>query len=236
MATIAICSRNERRQSVRPAITIAEQIVPWSLSISHSERLVAALLITRPGITVGVDLASRQPFRPGFLRTWFFPSEQEWAQSGPSDIAAIIWAAKEAVYKAFNEGESFAPHMVEILERSWEGEAPAEPCLAGALSTAGLKSVVDCPPTLTLPREGGGGSTTDVALTFEAPESVGALDGSSGRLSARYRGRDVSSECQIEYRTLDNDVVVIARRCEASHCIEFSREPDGARDLVGENR
>ncbi len=186
-ATIAICSRNERRRSVRPAITIAEQFVPWSLSISHSERLVAAVLDTRPGFNVGVDVAIRQTFRPGFLRTWFFPSEQEWAQSGSPETASIIWAAKEAVYKALNNGESFAPHMVEIFVRDVElreGEAPAE-------------------------------------LTFS--------------LCARYRGRDVSSECEIECRTLDRDVVVIARRWESLSCIELSRQPDGARDLVGEN-
>jgi phosphopantetheinyl transferase len=46
---------------------------------------------------------------------WFTPVEKAWYRdAGAVHIGAYIWAAKEAIYKATNAGESFAPRDVEI--------------------------------------------------------------------------------------------------------------------------
>ena len=55
-------------------------------------------------------------FSDGFVGLWFTPLEQCWFHETQSPgIASFIWAAKEALYKACNQGESFAPRDVEVL-------------------------------------------------------------------------------------------------------------------------
>ena len=115
LSAIAVTSRNGRAESVRPAVFVDGARFPCSLSISHGERLVAALLETAPGVGVGIDIAVRQSFGPGFLDTWFSPAEREWLAGGDAESASFVWAAKEAVYKASNDGERFAPRRIEIL-------------------------------------------------------------------------------------------------------------------------
>jgi phosphopantetheinyl transferase len=91
----------------RPCPTLGDRPLPWNLSISHSDRFAAALLGTGP---VGVDVI--RPFLPGegFLGSWFTHREREWVGT---DVA-VVWALKEAVYKAVNFGERFVPRAVEI--------------------------------------------------------------------------------------------------------------------------
>ena len=71
------------------------------------------------------------PYRAGFTRLWFTRAEQEWFdRGGASEIGCLLWAAKEAVFKACNRGESFEPAAIEIL-----------PCGAGTYRGAALTSL-----------------------------------------------------------------------------------------------
>jgi phosphopantetheinyl transferase len=115
LASIAITTRNEAGESVRPTIIVNDEVLPWSLSISHGERLIAAFLETDSETTVGIDVVQRQPLTAGFQTTWFTDGEQQWVNAADADAACIVWGAKEAVYKAFNDGERFAPRKIEIL-------------------------------------------------------------------------------------------------------------------------
>ena len=65
---------------------------------------------------IGVDLTPDDRFSPRVADLWFTPAEQSWyrAANSPS-IGATIWSAKEALYKAISNGESFAPREFEIL-------------------------------------------------------------------------------------------------------------------------
>ncbi|HUG93103.1 MAG TPA: 4'-phosphopantetheinyl transferase superfamily protein [Planctomycetaceae bacterium] len=115
VADIEICSRDRAGRHVRPWVNVAGRRLPWCLSISHTTAGVLAALSLNPRVRVGVDLAPVQDRSPGFLRVWFTEREQERLRSrGPREIACY-WAAKEAAYKAVNDGQSFAPRQVEII-------------------------------------------------------------------------------------------------------------------------
>ncbi len=115
-SAIEILSLNDQRRGRRPRVVCDGQQMPWSLSISHTQRGVLVALSTAPSVAVGVDLAARQDVSAGFVRLWFTPAEQRWlAESTDAHAAATIWAAKEALFKACNRGEGFAPRMIEVL-------------------------------------------------------------------------------------------------------------------------
>jgi len=115
-AAIEILSRDADGRPTRPRIRVGGQALPWSLSISHTERGVLAVLAPTEGVSIGVDLSTTRTFTDGFLRMWFTGAEQEWIASTENvAMASFIWSAKEAIYKACNQGESFAPRAVELF-------------------------------------------------------------------------------------------------------------------------
>ena len=113
---IEILSRNAEGRVSRPCLWRDGVEQSWSMSISHSDRGVLVALTADAGTSLGVDLADCNAFSDGFVDLWFTPAERAWFhETQCPDIACFIWAAKEALYKACNEGESFAPRDVEIL-------------------------------------------------------------------------------------------------------------------------
>ncbi|HTM54363.1 MAG TPA: 4'-phosphopantetheinyl transferase superfamily protein [Pirellulales bacterium] len=113
---VEILSRDEKSRGKRPRIRCHGVEQPWSVSITHSEGGVLAALCVTEGVRVGVDLARTDGLSDAFVRLWFTPAEQAWLrETDCSSIAGFIWAAKEAVYKACNNGESFSPRDVEVL-------------------------------------------------------------------------------------------------------------------------
>jgi phosphopantetheinyl transferase len=113
---IEILSRDAAGRVNRPRVWCDGVAQSWSLSISHSHRGVLAALATDPALSVGVDLADCETFSDGFVDLWFTPGERNWFhETQSSSIACFIWAAKEALYKACNHGEGFAPRDVEVL-------------------------------------------------------------------------------------------------------------------------
>lgn len=114
--SIEILSLNGKQRGSRPRILCDGAEQPWSLSVSHTHRGVLAALCTKEGVSVGVDVAAAKSFSDGFVRLWFTPAEKDWLRDAQSSaIACFIWAAKEAIYKACNDGESFAPRNIEVL-------------------------------------------------------------------------------------------------------------------------
>ena len=118
LASIDILSRDERGRSSRPRVWCGGVEQPWSLSISHTETGALVALCLDERISAGIDMAECHEPGEGFVRTWLTPGEQQWiGESGSADVAGFIWAAKEALYKACNRGESFDPRRVEVLPR-----------------------------------------------------------------------------------------------------------------------
>lgn len=113
---IEILSRDADGRVNRPCLWSDGTALRWSLSISHSERGVLVALAATDGATIGVDLTPEQSFSQRIADLWFTPAEQAWHRAANSRrIGAYIWAAKEALYKAVSDGESFVPRDFEIL-------------------------------------------------------------------------------------------------------------------------
>ena len=99
----------------RPQVWLNGRLLKWSLSIAHTSRGVLIGLSRVPGISLGVDLVEPGIYGPGFADAWFTPAERRWlARSGPA-WQAVLWAIKEAVYKAANDGEPFDPRSIETV-------------------------------------------------------------------------------------------------------------------------
>jgi phosphopantetheinyl transferase len=114
--SIEILSLTGAGRGTRPRIWCDGVEQSWSLSVSHTHRGVLAALCMKEGISIGVDVVAAKTFSDGFVQLWFTPAEQAWFRDAQcSQIACFIWAAKEALYKACNDGESFAPRNIEVL-------------------------------------------------------------------------------------------------------------------------
>ena len=128
---IEILSRDSLGRVNRPRVWCEGTPRSWSLSISHSDRGVLVALSTDDYVSLGVDVAQPTQFSDAFVELWFTTAERDWFRDTHSaSIACFIWAAKEALYKACNEGESFAPRNVEVLPdgRCSYRQAPVAGC------------------------------------------------------------------------------------------------------------
>jgi hypothetical protein len=113
---IEVRSGGARGRRLRPRLLVDGRLMPWSLSISHTERAVLAVLAVASGISVGADLVEPECYGRGFAELWFTPAERDYLRSdGDRGLAAALWAAKEAVFKATSRGEPFRPQSLEIL-------------------------------------------------------------------------------------------------------------------------
>jgi phosphopantetheinyl transferase len=127
-AEIEIHSRDSLGRSTRPRVTVCGRLQPWALSIAHSARFVFVALSAAPGLAVGVDVTAGPEPNAAFRDTWFSPGERRWCESPGG---ATLWAIKEAVYKAVNRGEPFAPRRIEVFRTDnryafrWDGKAPS---------------------------------------------------------------------------------------------------------------
>lgn len=114
LTAIEICSRDDRNRGIRPRVRIKGELQPWAMSISHTHRGVLVGLSKVPGMLLGVDLTPVGVYRPSFLNLWFTERERIWLGNSEPEQIAAAWAVKEAVYKAANIGDSFAPQCIEV--------------------------------------------------------------------------------------------------------------------------
>jgi 4'-phosphopantetheinyl transferase EntD len=112
--TIELRSLRRDGRPTRPMLAIAGQPIPCSISLSHTDQLAAAAVCTTSGCSVGIDIVARVGEDTRLASRWFTPAERNWIhKSGTSP--AVVWGAKEAAYKAVNQGEPFSPDRFEIL-------------------------------------------------------------------------------------------------------------------------
>jgi phosphopantetheinyl transferase len=105
---LSLISRNDQNQGVVPSVWQDGQQLPMSISISHSAASVLVALVEDPVMRIGVDLVRLGSVNRHVQAAWF--STRERACTCESECAAErVWAAKEAAYKALNQGEGFAP-------------------------------------------------------------------------------------------------------------------------------
>jgi len=103
-----------RSDGRRPVVLLDGCRMPWSLSIAHTPRAVLAALNTVPNVQIGVDLVEPQLCSRGFTETWFSSGEQRSVAVGDSRTPALLWAVKEAAYKAAGDPQPFDPRTIEV--------------------------------------------------------------------------------------------------------------------------
>ncbi len=131
---ITIHSRNHRGEGTRPRVWYGERELQLSLSLSHAPEAVLVGLATAKQTRVGVDVVSIGSVKESVQKMWFLPNERRLARD--DSVASQIWAAKEAVYKALNEGEPFYPRRIIIEDRD------ATSCSCRYQSPTGLRRLV----------------------------------------------------------------------------------------------
>lgn len=112
---IEILSRDVRGRGRPPCVLAAGRALPFHLSLAHAGGRVWAALSTSRHHRIGIDVVRCGSFRDRAMELWFTQAEQGWLQQGrDTSVLAVLWAAKEAVYKATNRGEPFVPALIEI--------------------------------------------------------------------------------------------------------------------------
>ena len=122
--SLELVSHDALGRGVRPRLLLAGRAIPWSVSVSHTETAVLVAISTQPGLTLGVDLVAEDLDAARSLKTWFDPCEEELVAAGDPSEALRLWAIKEAVYKATNQNDSFAPRRV-CIRRTPDGQYQA---------------------------------------------------------------------------------------------------------------
>lgn len=106
----------------RPRAWFQGRPLPWSLSIAHTRRGAVAALSCRAGILPGVDLVELRDYGPGFAALWFTADERRRLAPRGGRRCAVLWAIKEALYKAVNAGEPFDPRAIESVPGGSRGD------------------------------------------------------------------------------------------------------------------
>jgi 4'-phosphopantetheinyl transferase len=113
-AEIHIESRaSDGQHGERPVAFVAGRPVDWALSIAHSERGVLVAISRERGVRLGVDLVGRAATR-GRL-DWTFTEAERRRLADGSRLPEQLWAMKEALYKACQQGEGFMPARIEVV-------------------------------------------------------------------------------------------------------------------------
>lgn len=112
---IEILSRNEKGQSVEPKVFINGEKFQGSLSISHSDEIAWAVLSFKEKTRIGIDLVKEDQSDASHLLNWFSDREKTVTDFSNPESIRLHWGIKEAVYKAINQGESFSPLKIEII-------------------------------------------------------------------------------------------------------------------------
>jgi phosphopantetheinyl transferase len=140
-----ILSRDALGRVNRPLVWRHGDVLPWSLSISHSDRGVLVALAPSDEATIGVDLTPEHAFSQSVAETWFTAAELAWyRQANSRQIGAYLWSVKEALYKALSDGESFAPLQFEVLAdgQCWHRGALLSDCRVQSWTVDGHLAVL----------------------------------------------------------------------------------------------
>lgn len=114
----------------KPYLDVGTDPPPVELNLSHSGRLVCAVLAA-PGVSVGVDVEERRAVNWTGMRRSVF-TDVEWsateAAAVPDRARTDFWARKEAAVKATGHGLSLPPRDVHVTMTGvdvWTAGLPA---------------------------------------------------------------------------------------------------------------
>lgn len=104
-------SRNGLWQSVAPRVLYRGRLKPWRLSISHGQNICAAAMAVDQSVQLGLDIVDTEADCGQIEHAWLSPQEQAWCAEGISPT--VVWALKEATYKAIGNGGRFQPRKLD---------------------------------------------------------------------------------------------------------------------------
>lgn len=92
-----------------PFVSVREEILHGSLSISHRGGKSAAAFTSIPNVSIGIDLEMIEEKSEGFIEDYFTEQETKGVMSFAKDrnrdlLASLLWSAKEAMLKAHQIG------------------------------------------------------------------------------------------------------------------------------------
>ncbi|MFG0334774.1 MAG: 4'-phosphopantetheinyl transferase family protein [Maioricimonas sp. JB049] len=106
---VRINSRDGLGRRVAPRVSIDGRWLNWSLTVSHTESIVAAALSTDGTRPVGIDVTDLAAGTNAALLLWLTSAEQEVAADRGIDGTVHLWCLKEAAFKALAGGRDFRP-------------------------------------------------------------------------------------------------------------------------------
>jgi 4'-phosphopantetheinyl transferase EntD len=129
---IEIYSLDALGRPTRPRSTVRGRLQPWNLSIAHTEQTALVALSLTSELSIGVDVTTLGQTDDGFRGLWLTGEERRWSRRETDPfLVPTLWAIKEAMYKAANRGESFAPARIEVSPNLqggytclWKGREP----------------------------------------------------------------------------------------------------------------
>ncbi|MGH2982978.1 MAG: 4'-phosphopantetheinyl transferase family protein [Solirubrobacterales bacterium] len=108
-----------------PQALVSGERAPAELSLSHRDGRALAV-VADAGVAIGCDLELAEPRSEAFVSTWLGPAERASVNSagsaGRSQLANLIWTAKEAAAKARHEGLRLDVRgaLVELEWKPWD--------------------------------------------------------------------------------------------------------------------
>ncbi len=114
-----------------PIALVQSDLVPGSLSLSHSGEIGVSAYSRTPGFALGVDVEALAPRSAALVQDFFTPREAAFIAAQTADRRSEwtnrLWSAKEAVLKALGFGLRIDTRQVEILpdisplrEENWQ--------------------------------------------------------------------------------------------------------------------
>lgn len=102
-----------------PIALVQSELVPGSLSLSHSGNVGVSAYSSAPGFALGVDVEMLAPRSAALVQDFFTPREAAFIAAQTADRRSEwtnrLWSAKEAVLKALGFGLRIDTRQVEIL-------------------------------------------------------------------------------------------------------------------------
>ncbi len=115
---IHIESRSSRfGHGERPLLYFRGRPMSYAISIAHTNRGVVVAANLCAEVALGVDLAPTSTSTRGSLNWTFTAAERRWLATTHAEQfqAERLWTMKEALYKACQCGEGFAPQNIEVV-------------------------------------------------------------------------------------------------------------------------
>jgi phosphopantetheinyl transferase len=111
---LRIVTRNGLGRGTQPRLYCQGRLVPWRISLAHTNSQLAMAFSVDRDTRVGIDVVDDSAAAAMAVRCWSTLREREQLLGRTEADFAKVWSMKEALYKALNHGEPFRPARYEV--------------------------------------------------------------------------------------------------------------------------